>query len=132
MVETAFIQHMAHHGLSYGTVEEFNFRAALYKTLDAEINTHNDSNSTYTLGHNFMSSWTQGEKKRLNGYVPSTLPENSCVAEAGACSAWDEAKTCCPGTECYLETACMKTSASNEAEVNWVTKGAVTPVKDQG
>jgi len=80
-----------------------------------------------------MSSWTEAEKKRLNGYIPSTIPEPTCVAESGACSSWDESKQCCPGTECYLETACMKTSsATAEAEVNWVKKGAVTPVKNQG
>lgn len=130
MVSTLFVQHMAQHGLSYGTIEEFNFRAELFKVADAEINAHNSLNSTYSLGHNFMSSWTVGEKKRLNGYVASTIPENTCIAEAGSCSAWDETKQCCPGTECYLETACMKTSTSNDAEVNWVTKGAVTPVKN--
>jgi hypothetical protein len=34
---TAFVQHMAEHGLSYGTIEEFNFRAGLYTAVDNEI-----------------------------------------------------------------------------------------------
>ena len=50
-----------------------------------------------------MSAMTQGEKKRMTGYKASTLP---------------------PKFEEY--------SAPNATSVNWVTSGAVTPVKNQG
>ncbi len=64
---------------------------------------NNDPANTFTVGHNFMSAMTQGEKKRMTGYKASTLP---------------------PKFEEY--------SAPNATSVNWVTSGAVTPVKNQG
>merc|ERR1712166_1398768 len=93
---------IAANGLSYGTIEEYNFRLDLFKSVDAEINAHNQTNSTYTLGHNFLSTMTQGEKKKLTGYQ--------------AVGANTETKVFTP---------------SNADTVNWVTKGGVTPVKNQ-
>jgi C1A family cysteine protease len=101
-MQATFMQHIADHGLSYGTVEEYNFRLAIFSGIDAEIQAHNASNSTYTLGHNFLSTMTQGEKKKLLGYVAPIVP-----------------------------TKITTFPASNADEVNWVTKGGVTPVKNQ-
>lgn len=96
------MQHIAANGLSYGTIEEYNFRLDLFKSVDAQINAHNQTNSTYTLGHNFLSTMTQGEKKKLTGFQ--------------AVGANTETKIFTP---------------SNADSVNWVTKGGVTPVKNQ-
>jgi C1A family cysteine protease len=101
--EQAFMEHISEHGLSYGTVEEYNFRKNIFDETHAFITEHNNSNATWTVGHNFMSAMTQGEKKRMTGYKASTLP---------------------PKFEEY--------SAPNATSVNWVTSGAVTPVKNQG
>merc|ERR1719230_902845 len=102
-VQTAFMQHIADHGLSYGTIEEYNFRLGLFSEVDAEIQAHNQSNSTYTLGHNFLSTMTHAEKKRLLGYVAPMVPT--------AVTKFDEKDT--------------------PAEINWNTLGGVTPVKNQ-
>jgi uncharacterized protein with FMN-binding domain len=101
-MQAAFMQHVANHGLSYGTVEEYNFRQTIFAGIDAEISAHNQSNSTYTLGHNFMSTMTQGEKKKMLGYVAPIVP-----------------------------TEIVTFPSSNADTVNWVTKGGVTPVKNQ-
>jgi len=98
-----FMEHVANFGLSYGTIEEFSFRQTIWEALDAELHKINAEHKNFTVGHNFMSTWTQAEKKRLNGYVASTFPE-SYVS--------------------FVET--------DDKEVNWVTAGAVTAVKDQG
>ena len=103
-VNASFMQHISDHGLSYGTVEEYNFRLDLFKATHAIIENHNASNATYTLGHNFLSTWTEAEKKKLNGFIASPIPEK--VEEFTPVNGLPET-------------------------VNWVTAGAVTPVKNQ-
>ena len=100
-IQSTFMQHIADHGLSYGTIEEYNFRLNIFSGIDAEIQAHNQTNSTYTLGHNFLSTMTEGEKKKLLGYVAPIVP-----------------------------TEVTTFPTANDAEVNWVTKGGVTPVKN--
>jgi len=101
-IQTVFMQHIADHGLSYGTIEEYNFRLGLFSAVDAEIAAHNATDSTYTLGHNFLSTMTEGEKAKLRGYVAPMVPTPVKVFEQ-----------------------------SNADGVNWVTAGGVTPVKNQ-
>ena len=101
---TQYMQYVAVHGKSYITSDEFAVRKALYIQTDAIIEAHNETDSSFKLGHNKFSDWTDAERSRLTGAMknsPSTaepviLPE------------------------------------SNADTVNWNTAGAVTPVKDQG
>ena len=56
---------MAEFGLSYGTIEEFNFRMERFSETHEEIMRHNSEGKTWKLGHNMFSSWTEEERKRL-------------------------------------------------------------------
>jgi hypothetical protein len=67
-LETLFMQHIADFGLSFGTMEEFVFRKDIFTTLHEELEAFNAKGSTSTVGHNFMSTWTEAEKARLLGY----------------------------------------------------------------
>ena len=61
-----FINHVASYNLSYATVEEFNARKAIFFETDAEIERINaNKNNTFTVGHNFISTWTEDEKQLL-------------------------------------------------------------------
>ena len=101
----AFLKHVANHGLSYGTIEEFEYRQGIFEEIHAYIEEFNSGNETHTLGHNFMSTMNEQERERLNGYRPSTGFRRETA-------------------DYFL--------GYTPSEVNWVTAGAVTPVKNQG
>ena len=70
---TVFLSHVAEFGLSYGTIEEYNFRLANFERTEDIINDHNVTESSYKLGHNKMSTWTPIEYKRLLGRAKTGL-----------------------------------------------------------
>jgi len=103
---TEFLNHVAEYGLSYGTAEEYAFRQSLFEAKDAEYKEINaDKNNTFTVGHNFMSTWTHDEYKKLLGYK---APQNVEAAEPTVLS-----------------------TEGIPAAKDWRTLGAVNPVKNQ-
>merc|ERR1719453_2370023 len=103
-----FMRYVSEYGKHYATKAEFEVRSALFKDTLAHIENHNNSSGeTHTLGINHMSDWTEEEYRKLLGYKP----EIRTVPKAKAPVFLDE---------------------SNLADdVNWVTQGAVTAVKNQ-
>ena len=78
-VSTEFLEHVAAHGISYGTQEEYIFRQAIFNAKDADYKKMNaNPENTFTVGHNFMSTWTDEEYKKLLGY---RAPKNVTEAE---------------------------------------------------
>jgi KDEL-tailed cysteine endopeptidase len=106
-VAMRFSQHIAHHGLSFATQAEYNFRLGLFKAVDDSINEHNlIEENTFVLAHNKFSHLTLSEKKRFMGRLPM---ESNASADITA----------------------EHDTPSNDA-IDWRTKGAVNPVQDQG
>ena len=100
-----FIRYVAKYGKSYGTKAEFEFRSAQFKETLAKIADHNSQNGqTSTVGINEFSDRTPAEMKRMNGYQALNKTfEGELLSEENLAD-----------------------------EINWVNKGAVTPVKNQG
>ena len=103
------MDHMNMHGLSYGTVEEYEYRLGLYQEKDAIINEINaDPNNTFPVGHNKFSTVNEDEMKGYLGYYGQA----SDVLDESKIEWLDESNT--------------------PSSIDWRTKGAVNPVKDQG
>ena len=99
-----FINFVSKEGRSYGTTAEFKFRSQVFKNKLAEIEEYNASQNTSTVGVNQFTDRTYEEMKKMNGYMPQAKAGNFAILD----------------------------DSSLEAEVDWRSKGAVTPVKNQG
>jgi len=104
--EMMYMKYVTEYGKSYGTKAEFEFRLDQFKKTLNKMALHNSDNShKSTVGHNQFSDWTDAEYKRLLSYKGKQT--NNLDAE-------------------ILDTSNLEDS------VNWVTKGGVTNVKNQG
>jgi hypothetical protein len=101
-----FIRYVSKYGKSYGTKAEFEFRSAQFKQTLAKVAALNEENGTSTHGINEFTDMTQAEYRKRLGYKPKAF----LAAKNGTVLSEDNLAD----------------------EVNWVTKGAVTPVKNQG
>jgi hypothetical protein len=67
-----FMNFVSHHGKSYATRDEFEFRANLFnESFDFVQKWNSDSANTHTVEINKFADWTKDEKKRLLGYKPT-------------------------------------------------------------
>jgi KDEL-tailed cysteine endopeptidase len=101
-----FLKYVTKFGKSYGTKEEFEFRADLFKkNLAALVEENSKNDNTFTVGINKFADWTPAEYRRLLSYKPTR------------------------GAKVLSQEY---TNVSIPTSVDWRTEGAVNPVKDQG
>jgi len=96
------MSYLARYGKSYGTVEEYLFRMELFLARQAENISINANATSYKVGLNKYSDWTDFEFERLNGHKHTANPTNQKHLSVNG----------------------------EQRPVDWVANGAVTPVKD--
>ena len=74
-VESAFMGYITQFGKSYGTVAEYQLRLEQFTRNYADVMQHNASESSFKLGFNQMSDWTQEEYKAILTHKP--MPEEA-------------------------------------------------------
>jgi len=114
-ISPLFLEHVAEHGLNFGTNEEFNFRQNIFLTKEAENKVINaNPENTFTVGHNFMSTMTDEEYSKMLGYRgPTNVTE-----------LLDDVAR-------QIEPTILD-AVNIPSEYDWRNHGAVNPVKNQG
>ncbi len=101
-----FLKYVAKYGKSYGTKEEFEFRAEAFKKTLAALSEENSKNdNTFRFGVNKFADWTPSEFKRILSYKPLRGSKTAAV----------------PAENVSIPDA-----------IDWRSQGKVNPVKDQG
>jgi len=98
---------------TYRSLEEETRRRAIFRTNQEIIREHNAKNLSWTLGTNQFSDWTQEEFRKIM-LIPMDLPVRNSTKE-----------------DRYSRVK-RSSSQVGSGDVNWVTKGAVQAVKNQG
>ena len=63
-----YMQYLSNQGKSYNSIEEFTMRMENFNAIDQFIEEWNaQEDKTHTVGHNFLSDWTQAEKDVISG-----------------------------------------------------------------
>ena len=106
--EQQFFNFVSSYNRFYGTRSEYEFRLEVFAKKLEEIEAHNaDPNKTSTVGVNEFADRTPEEMRKMLGYKPIFSSDQ--------------------------DTHTVVLDESNLADtVDWRTKGAVTPVKNQG
>lgn len=109
-MEASFVSYLETHGKSYATKEEHEFRKKLFADTDTFITEWNaNEKNGHKVAHNRFSDWTETERKKLTGFIGGNASNAIGTAR-----------------EVSLDVADLPES------INWVEKGAVQPVQDQG
>jgi cathepsin L len=107
-VELAFSEYCAQWGKSYITRSEYEYRLSVFtENMDKIVDNNSQNGVDFMMGLNEFTDMTHDEFKKRLGYKPSVLKANK-------------------SEPVYLDVSDLP------AEINWVTAGAVTPVKNQG
>lgn len=105
--EFEFINFISTQGRSYGTKEEYEYRFELFKQVYEDVKNHNAEEGGYTKSINKFSDFNDYEFSKIKGYNPNLrVPDEHTIT--------------------YFS------EVGNPTSVDWRTKNAVTPVKNQG
>ena len=103
-LEYEFMQYVVEFNKSYESLNEYQMRKELFAAKNEFIKAHNATESSYKVGHNKFSDYTEAEMQKMMG----DLPTDDKIEPTKL--TWDGAF----------------------APINWINAGAVNPIQDQG
>jgi C1A family cysteine protease len=110
MASPSFLDWMSVHGKSYTSATEMDYRMTVYSTNVAKIEAHNAANLGWTMAVNKFADLTSDEFATQYISGKNSKPKSRSLRATNY--------------------APLNTTA-NPTSVDWTTKGAVTPVKNQ-
>lgn len=87
VLNAKFMEHIVSMGNQFRSVEEYEMRRGIFAEVDDFITLHNQTNASFTVGHNQFSTMTEEEKANTRGLVMPellTVGEPTILAEANA------------------------------------------------
>lgn len=102
---------------------------------DKYIDMVNSKNLSFTLGHNYFSGMNEDEYKKYMGLKPISLPSIVDSIKNKVCKVKclrDKETSIIEKIHCYEDCGESDYITELDSEVNWVKKGGVTDVKNQG
>jgi len=81
-IDPVYAEYVAKHNKSYLTEEEYNTRKQIFAETHYTITQHNKSGASHTLAHNEMSDWTQEERERKLGRLPTEKSQMTLEIES--------------------------------------------------
>ena len=102
--EHAFIQFIAKHRRHYGTKEEYETRLTKFAEKYDAVKEHNSGDNKFKLAINKFADYNDSERKELTGWVDMNTDKDYVYFDEN----------------------------SSSTDVDWVTEGAVTGIKNQG
>jgi C1A family cysteine protease len=103
-IESEFLGFITKFGKSYKSMAEYEMRLTNFAINHSVIHAHNATESSYKLGLNKMSDWTEEEYKNILTYKSE-------------------------GEKTIVDA---EVNPLGYSPVNWVTEGCISPIKDQG
>jgi cathepsin L len=103
VVATPFDEWMVHHNKQYSNLGEYKYRLEVFNNNSKLVAQHNAEGHSWTLGLNQFADLTNQEYRELYLMPSMIYPESLSAGKVGSVTA-----------------------------IDWRTKGAVTPIKDQG
>ena len=69
MLNSKYIAHIVNNNINMASVEDYEMRKEIFAEVDAFITMHNNTESSFKLGHNQFSTMTDEEKDRTRGLL---------------------------------------------------------------